>query len=111
MRITHLRAAEPYDADHFVAEELMASPQCNVRMIRLMAGQVLPPHRHAPSDLMLFVVEGAATVGGPDGDVVLPSGALVAVAGDEELQLSNTGSEGTTLLAFLALPFPPVAHD
>jgi quercetin dioxygenase-like cupin family protein len=110
MRITHLRAAEPYDADHFVAEELMSSSQCNVRMIRLMSGQVLPPHRHAPSELVLFVVEGEATISGSDGDVLLPAGALVAVSGDEELRLSNTGFGGTTLLAFLAPPFPPAAN-
>lgn len=110
MRITHLRAAEPYDADQFVAEELLAATQCNVRMIRLMAGQALPPHRHGASDLMLFVVEGEATVAGPDGDVLLPAGALVWLTGDEELRMSNHGHVGTTVLAFLAPPFPPANH-
>lgn len=107
MRITHLRAAEPYSAESFVADELIASPQSNVRMIRLMPGQTLPPHRHSPSDLMLFVVEGEATIAGPDGEVLLPAGALVSMPGDEELRLANHGYAGTTLLAFLAPPFPP----
>lgn len=107
MRITHLRAAEPYSGDSIVAEELAATPQSNVRMIRLMPGQTLPPHRHAPSDLLLFVVEGEATIAGPDGDVLLPAGALVSMAGDEELRLSNRGYSGTTVLAFLAPAFPP----
>jgi len=107
MRITHLRAAEPYDADHVVVEELLASSQSNVRMIRLMTGQSLPPHRHGSSDVTLFVVDGEATIAGPDGDLLLPAGALVSLSGKDELNLSNHGYAGTTVLAFFAPPFPP----
>lgn len=32
--------------------------QCNVRVIRLVTGQALPPHTHEPSELMLLVAEG-----------------------------------------------------
>lgn len=105
----HLRAAEPYDADNAISEELARVPQCSVRMIRLMSGQSLPPHRHGESHLTLFVVEGEATIAGEDGEVRLPAGALVSMEGDEELRVSNHGFAGVTMLAFFAPPFPPFA--
>jgi hypothetical protein len=39
--------------------------------------------------------------------VPLAAGDLAQYRGDEELRVANTASEGLTLLAFLAPPFPP----
>ena len=61
MDIVNLTDAPPYDPDSFVAVPFLDGDTCNARVIRLSPGQTLPPHRHEPSELMLFVVEGDAT--------------------------------------------------
>jgi quercetin dioxygenase-like cupin family protein len=96
-----------YDADHFVAVPILSGTHSNVRMIRLSPGQALPPHTHGTSDLFLYVAEGAGELDTPNGPVPLAAGDLAQYRGDEELRVANTASEGLTLLAFLAPPFPP----
>ncbi len=56
---------------------------------------------------MLFAVEGDGTIDTDGAKVELPAGSLVYIRPDEELRISNEGSAGLTLLAFLAPPFPP----
>jgi hypothetical protein len=56
---------------------------------------------------MLYVVEGAGHLGTPEGDVSFTAGTIAHLRGDEELRVTNTGTTGMTLLAFLAPPFPP----
>jgi quercetin dioxygenase-like cupin family protein len=107
MEIVTLADAPSFDPQGFVAESWLESSQSSVRIIRLASGQALPPHTHGSSDLMLLVVEGEGTLDSPEGLVSLPTGALVHLEGDEELRVSNTGSLGLTLVAFLAPPFPP----
>jgi quercetin dioxygenase-like cupin family protein len=109
MKITHLSDAAGYDPASFVAEPLLDGSKSNVRIIRLSAGQTLPPHTHGVSDLMLFVVEGTATMVTEDGPTPFTTGSLVFFRGDEELLVSNDGEQGVTLLAFLAPAFPPAA--
>ena len=56
---------------------------------------------------MLFAVEGAGTLDTDGTKVAFPAGSLVYIRPDEELRISNEGSDGLTLLAYLAPPFPP----
>lgn len=107
VQITRLADAAGYDGARVVAGPLLDAGQCNVRLIRLSAGQSLPAHTHGASDLMLYVVEGAGQIGTPDGDVSFVAGSLAHLRGDEELRVTNTGAAGMTMLAFLAPPFPP----
>jgi quercetin dioxygenase-like cupin family protein len=107
MQLTSLHDAPGYDLDRVVAEALLDGTQSNVRIIRLSAGQTLPPHTHARSDLMLYAVEGAGTLTTDDGQVPFMAGTLAFYRGDEELRVHNDGPNGLTLLAFLAPPFPP----
>jgi len=109
MKITHLSDATDYDPASFVAEPLLDGSQSNVRIIRLSPGQTLPPHTHGVSDLMLFAVEGTATLVTDDGPKPFTAGSLVFLSCEEELRVSNDGEQGVTLLAFLAPPFPPTA--
>jgi quercetin dioxygenase-like cupin family protein len=109
MKTIHLSDATAYDPDSFVAEPLLDGTQSNVRIIRLSSGQTLPPHTHSVSDLMLYVVEGTATLVTDDGPTPFPNGTLVFLRGDEELRVSNEHDTGLTLLAFLAPPFPPTS--
>jgi quercetin dioxygenase-like cupin family protein len=106
MELTNIDDAPGYDHDRVVAEALLDGMQSNVRIIRLSAGQALPPHTHASSDLMLYAVEGAGTLTTDDGRVPFPAGSLAFYRGDEELRVHNDGPDGLTLLAFLAPPFP-----
>lgn len=106
MQIVRLSDAPGYDPAKFVAEPLLDGTKANVRIIRLSPGQVLPAHTHGESDLMLFAVEGEGTLDTDDGPVAFRAGTLVHYRGDEELRVSNRGSAGLTLLAFLAPPFP-----
>src|SRR5690606_16101277 len=106
MELVSLSDAPAHDPERFVAAELEGT-LTNVRVIRLLSGQVLPPHRHAPSELMLFVVEGDAVLDTDDVDVPFPTGSLARFDGDDELRVSNRGDAPVTLLAFLAPPFPP----
>jgi len=62
VEITSLNDAPGYGGDRLVAQPLIEGSQSNVRIIRLSAGQALPPHRHGESDLMLFAVEGAGVL-------------------------------------------------
>jgi quercetin dioxygenase-like cupin family protein len=87
MKMTALADAPGYDADHFVAEQLLAGTQSNVRVIRLSPGQTLPTHTHATSDLMIYVVEGAGTLDVDGAAVAFDAGALAFFRGDEELRL------------------------
>jgi quercetin dioxygenase-like cupin family protein len=107
MHITSLDAASPYDQEHFVAEALLDGSHSNVRVIRLAAGQALPPHTHGESDLMLYAVEGVGTLDTADGPVDFQAGSLAHLHGSEELRIANRGLEGLTLLAFLSPQFPP----
>lgn len=107
MDIVSLADAPPYDLDRFVAAPFLDGRMCNARIIRLSPGQALPPHTHAPSELMLFVAEGDAVLDTESGRRPLPSGSLARLDGVEELRVSNQGAEPVTLLAFLTPPFPP----
>lgn len=111
MELITLADAPPHDPDRIVARPFLDGRQCNVRVIRLSPGQALPPHTHGESDLMLFVAEGAGTLQTEDSSVALPRGAVAYYRGDEELRVRNDGTEGLTLLAFLAPPFPPRRED
>jgi quercetin dioxygenase-like cupin family protein len=107
MRTIQLSDATPYDPDHIVAVALLTASQSNVRLIRLSPGQTLPPHTHGASDLFLYAVEGSGSLHTTDGTTSFGAGALAQYSGDEELRVTNDGTEGLTLLAFLAPVFPP----
>lgn len=108
MELVNIEQASPYNSERFVAEELIEGSQANVRIIRLAPGQDLPPHRHEPSELMLYVVEGHAELDTDDQGVVqFPVGAVARFSGSEQLRVSNRGTDPVTLLAFLTPPFPP----
>lgn len=107
MKIITLADGPDYNPERFVAEEVLACAQANVRLIRLSPGQALPPHKHAPSDLMLYAVEGEGILASPDGSIRFGAGSLAHFDGQDELRISNEGTTGLTLLAFLAPPFPP----
>ena len=107
MRFKKLNQATDYDPEKYVAEEFLEGSQSNVRIIRLGPGVALPPHKHGSSDLMLYAVEGTATLDTPEGDVTFEAGTMVFIASHEELRVSNQGATGVTLLAFLTPMFPP----
>lgn len=107
MEFRQLSQASAYNPQKYVAEEFLEGAQSNVRIIKLAPGTVLPPHKHGTSDLMLYAVEGVATLDTPEGEVSFESGSLVYIASHEELRAANHGSTGVTLLAFLTPKFPP----
>ena len=107
MRTTNLSDAAGYDAEKIVAVPLLTATQSNVRLIRLSPGQSLPPHTHGASDLFLYAVEGSGYLDTTDGQVPIQAGTMAQYPGDEELRVTNDGTEGLTLLAFLAPVFPP----
>lgn len=67
MRVVSIHDLAPYNPDKFVAQTLIEGDKSNVRIIRLSAGQTLPPNTHAGSDLFLFAAEG-------QGEIVTDSG-------------------------------------
>jgi quercetin dioxygenase-like cupin family protein len=107
MDLVSLADAPPHDPDRFVAVPILEGAKGNARVIRLSSGQALPAHTHEPSELMLYVVEGAAELGTDDGPVPFVAGTLARFDGEEELRVSNPGAAPVTLLAFLTPPFPP----
>jgi quercetin dioxygenase-like cupin family protein len=107
MKLVSIADAPGYDDERFVAVALLDGTQSNVRVIRLSPGQSLPPHTHAASDLMIYIVEGSGALEVDNATVAFVAGSLAFYRGDEELRLSNTGHVGLTALAFLAPPFPP----
>lgn len=106
MDLTSITKATPYDDEKLVAEVLLEGDHANVRVIRLVAGQVVPPHTHGVSELMVYVVEGEATLDTDDGPTPFPAGSLARYRVGEELRVRNDGPDGVTLLAFLTPPFP-----
>lgn len=107
MKLITLDNAPDYDPEHLVAQPFLDGKQLNARVIRLSPGQVLPPHTHGVSELMLYAAEGEGLLESDHGPVRFRTGCLVLLSGDEELRISNPGDIGLTLLAFLAPPFPP----
>lgn len=107
MKFKHISQASGFNPATYVAEEFLEGSQSNVRIIRLAPGIALPPHKHGESDLMLFAVEGAGLLETPEGLRELSQGEMVYIAHDEELRVSNKGTVGLTLLAFLTPKFPP----
>ena len=105
MQVIRTQDAEDYNPARFIARPFLEGDQANVRIIRLAPGQTLPPHRHGNSDLFLYVVEGTAELDTPSGSVPFAAGALAQYRGEEELRVHNAGSDGVTLLAFLAPKF------
>ncbi len=111
MNLITLSDAPDYDPDGLVAAPFLDGSQLNARVIRLSPGQVLPPHTHGESELMLYGVEGEGVLVTDHGPVSFRPGSLVLLTGDEELRMSNEGDTGLTLLAFLAPPFPPPSQS
>lgn len=107
MQILSLADAPGYDDARFVAVPFAEGIRSNARVIRLAPGQALPPHTHGDSDLLLYAVEGQATLDSDAGPIGLPAGSMAVLRGQEELRAANQGPVGVTLLAFLAPPFPP----
>lgn len=107
MRTVTLGDGPGFDPEKAVAAELLRADHASVRIIRIDSGQALPAHSHGDSDLMLYVAEGAAILGGDGAEVTAPAGTLVHFRGDEVLKVRCEHSGGVTLLAFLAPPFPP----
>jgi uncharacterized cupin superfamily protein len=105
MKITRIPEAVGANPDGIFAMPLLEGNHSNVRIIRLGPGRALPPHRHAVSDLMLFVVAGTGELEQPAGSVPFAAGALAYYAGDEELHVRNVGTVELTMLAFLAPKF------
>jgi quercetin dioxygenase-like cupin family protein len=105
MKSTHIQAAPRPPAQAVFATALLEGDQSNVRIIRLDAGQALPPHRHGSSDLMLYVVAGEGVLDEPEGAAAVTAGTLAFYRGDEELSVRNTGPTEMILLAFLAPKF------
>lgn len=99
-----------FDPDKAVAAELVRGDRASVRMIRIGAGQALPAHRHGESDLMLYVAEGTAILGAEDSEVLVPTGTIAHLRGEEVLRVRCESAGGVTLLAFLAPAFPPEAR-
>jgi quercetin dioxygenase-like cupin family protein len=102
MKLARLDDAHHATPDQYVALPLIQGAQSSLRLIRLAAGQALPPHRHGSSDLILYVVKGLGELGPPDESVTCERGTVAYLRGDEELQVRNTGLSEMTLLAFLA---------
>jgi quercetin dioxygenase-like cupin family protein len=105
MRIVRIAEAPGYDPARFVARPFHEGDHANVRIIRLAPGQALPPHRHAQSDLFLYVVEGEGELETEEGVVPFAAGSLAHYRGEEMLRVRNAGAAGMTLLAFLAPKF------
>lgn len=105
MRLIHIDEAGEYNPERFVAKPFLEGAQANVRIIRLAAGQALPPHRHGNSELFLYVVEGTGELDTSTGVIPFTAGALAHYPGDEELRVCNPGPAGMTLLALLTPKF------
>jgi quercetin dioxygenase-like cupin family protein len=107
MKLVRVQESERPTDEGVFARMLLEGDQSNVRIIRLGVGQVLPPHRHGVSDLMLYAVSGVGELELPDRPIPFGDGALAFYRGDEELRVRSTGSTELLLLAFLAPKFPP----
>lgn len=104
MDITHLDNAKPFDPEKFAAGPLLNGGRTTAVTIRLAPGQEMPGHNHGNAELMLYAVEGTATLDAGKGPLEFTAGSLAHLVGDETLNLANHGSVGVTLLAILARP-------
>jgi hypothetical protein len=95
MEIVRLADAPPYDPEQLVARPLLDGSRSNMRIIRLAPGQVLPPHTHGASDLMLYVVEGDGVLETDEEIVDFPAGSLAFYRGEEELRVATPGKPGS----------------
>ncbi|HRN29443.1 MAG TPA: cupin domain-containing protein [Terrimesophilobacter sp.] len=102
MDTTHLDHAKPYDPENFAAGPILKGGRTTGVVIRLLPGQQMPGHNHGEGDLMLYAVEGTATLDVGAGPVDFPTGSLAHLDGHETISLSNNGETGVTLLAVLA---------
>ena len=102
MEITHLDNAKPFDPERFQAGPVLKGGRTTGVVIRLLPGQQMPGHNHGDGDLMLFGVEGTATLDVGAGPVEFPTGSLAHLGGQETITLTNNGDVGVTLLAVLA---------
>lgn len=110
MDLAHLDDAPDHNPDQPVVALLLGGEQANARTIRLTTGQSIPEHSHDRSELTLLVVEGTPTLrkgaDGQDGSVELTPGAVVSFEVGEVPFVTNKSTEGTTLVAFFAPPWP-----
>ena len=102
MNITHLDNAKPFDPEKFSAGPLLKGDRTTGVIIRLLPGQQMPGHNHGEGDLMLYAVEGTATLDVGEGPVTFRTGSLAHLGGNETITLTNNGTVGVTLLAILA---------
>jgi hypothetical protein len=54
MKLVSTNDLERPEGQGILARPLLEGEQSNVRIIRIAAGQALPPHKHGMSDLMLY---------------------------------------------------------
>lgn len=104
MEITHLDHAKPFSEEKFAAGPILKGGRTTAVTIRLGPGQEMPGHTHGNAELMLFAVEGTATLDAGEGPVEFPAGSVAHLPGGETLTLTNQGTVGVTLLAILARP-------
>ena len=105
MKIARIGDVEAPDASGLLARPFLEGDQSNVRVIRVAAGHALPPHRHATSDLMLYVVAGDGELDTSDSNIPFGAGSLAFYRGDEELRVRNAGQDELMMLAFLTPKF------
>jgi len=101
MKLLHLDDYRKTSTEGFTKRVLLRSPHALVFTLNFQAGQTLPPHTHADSEIVVQVLagEGQATV---DGRVeALRVGAVMQCNGAESFSVQNTGSSVLSLLVCL----------
>lgn len=103
-RSVNLADAAAFSAVARVNKELMATDGLVVRMNCYEPGQATPMHMHPNEDEILYVVEGAGTVGFADSDdLPVKAGDLVCLPKDQFHQIV-AGPEDRMMLIYFMKP-------
>jgi len=85
----------------FTKRVLQQSPNGLVFRLNFAAGQALPAHTHAESEIVVTVLEGEGEAVVDGGVESLRPGTVLHCEGKESFSVRNTGSSTMSLLVFL----------
>lgn len=89
-------------AERFTKRVCFDDPQVLVFVLTFSPGQVLPPHRHPGSSVVLYACEGSGEMAADGNASSFGPGDTLLVTGEEELSVRNTGETPLVLLVSLS---------
>jgi quercetin dioxygenase-like cupin family protein len=102
MEKNSVKAFQEYSEERFTKKIIYKKGETTAFVLNFLPGQQLPAHKHAGSEVYLYVVNGSGTflVNGTETEVTEAD--VLHVSDNEEMAFKNSGSEPVSLYVVLS---------